>query len=251
MGRMRGKSRRGGGRTPEEPRPSQVGGRVTAIRPQRNNPALTWISVDGRRAARVETAALERLGIAVGVTWTAEMEAGARASEAKAAAKAYALKAIAHRPLSVGELAAKLAARGYDPGTAAAVTEDLSRVGLLNDAEFARNYVRSQLARKPAGRALLMASLRRRRVDQATAREAVDEALGAVDLSRGAADLAISRVRRMSPHLEPDVVRRRLFGLLARRGFDPETAREAVERAMKAAGRERQGGGRGGESWED
>lgn len=224
-------------------RPSLAGGRVTAVRPVRSKPEWSWVSVDGRRAARVETAALGSLGIAVGATWTASMESAARAAEARSAAKSYALKAIAHRPLSVAELLAKLGARGHDAATSAAVAADLQRVGLLDDERFARDYIRAQLARKPAGRALLLAGLRRRRVEDPVARRAVDEALGEVDLSGGARQLAASRLRRMDPRLEPEVLRRRLFGLLARRGFDPETARDAVDRAMKAAGKGRR-------SWE-
>lgn len=227
---------------PQE-RPSLAGGRVTAVRPVRSKPEWSWISVDGRRAARVETASLGSLGIAVGATWTAAMESAARAAEARGAAKAYALRAIASRPLSVAEMLARLEARGYDAATSAAVAADLQRVGLLDDERFARDFIRAQLARKPAGRALLIAGLRRRRIEDGVARRAVDEALGEVDLSGGAYRLAAARLRRMDPRLEPEVMRRRLFGLLARRGFDPETAREAVDRAMKAAGK-------GGRSWE-
>ena len=228
---------------PAEDRPSLAGGRITAVRPVRSKPEWSWVSVDGRRAARVQTAGLASLGIAVGVTWTAAMETAAHAAQASAAAKSYALRAIAHRALSVAELLAKLGARGHDAATAAAVVADLQRVGLLDDERFARDYIRAQLARKPAGRALLIAGLRRRRVEDAVARRAVDEALGEVDLSGGAKQLAAARLRRMDPRLEPEVLRRRLFGLLARRGFDPGTARDAVDHAMKAAGK-------GGRTWD-
>ena len=212
---------------------------MTALRPLGSKPEWTWVCVDRRRAARVETTSLESLGITVGALWTAEMEAAAHSAEARAAAKSYALRAIAHRPLSVAELLAKLTARGYDATAADAAVHDLRNVGLLDDRRFARDFIRAQLARKPAGRALLTAGLRRRRIDNATAREAVDEILEGTDLASGAGHLAAARLRRMDPRLEPEVLRRRLFGLLARRGFDPETARDAVDRAMKAAGKGR------------
>jgi SOS response regulatory protein OraA/RecX len=35
--------------------------------------------------------------------------------------------------------------------------------------------------------------------------------------------------------LTPEATRRRMFGVLARRGFDAETAAEAVERVLGAA----------------
>lgn len=224
-----------------EPRPSAVGGVVTAIRPVRGKPDLAWVSVDGRRAGRASTATLEALGVRVGVAWTAAMEGAVRAEELRSAAKSYALKALAARPLSTRMLADRITARGYPPETAAAVVEDLTRVGLLDDAAFARAYVSSQLSRKAAGRVLLLSALRKKKVDDATARAAVDEALGGADLVKDAASLASRRLRAMRPDLEPDVKRRRLFGMLARRGFDVDTCREAVDRVMKAAGYGRPG----------
>jgi regulatory protein len=224
-------------------RPSLAGGVVTSIRPVRTSPDQAWVGVDGKRAARVDLGTLNDLGVRVGAVWTEPMEQAARVSELRAKARSYALKALTARPLSEGEMAHRIEARGYPPTVAAAVVADLVRVGLLDDAAYARTYIRAQLSRKAAGRVLLMAALRRKRIDPAIAKEAVDEALGGQDLMSQAADLAARRLRTMKPGLEPDVVRRRLFGMLARRGFDMDACRGAVERVMKAAG---QGGGGGG-----
>ncbi len=224
-----------------EPRPSAVGGVVTAIRPVRGKPDQAWVSVDGKRAGRASVEMLGALGVRVGGTWTAAMEGAARADELRSAARSYALKALAARPLSTRMLADRIAARGYPPETGAAVVEELTRVGLLDDAAFARAYVSAQLSRKAAGRVLLLSALRKKKVDDATARAAVDEALGGADLVKDAASLASRRLRTMRPDLEPEVKRRRLFGMLARRGFDMDTCREAVDRVMKAAGYGRPG----------
>ena len=40
-----------------------------------------------------------------------------------------------------------------------------------------------------------------------------------------------NRVRRSRPDLTPEVIRRRVFAFLSRRGYDEETARHAVETA--------------------
>ena len=106
------------------------------------------------------------------------MEGAARVDELRSAARSYALKALTARPLSTRMLAERITARGYPSETAAAVVEELSRVGLLDDAAFARAYVSTQLSRKAAGRVLLLAALRKKRVDDATARAAVGVLVG-------------------------------------------------------------------------
>lgn len=61
-------------------------------------------------------------------------------------AKSQALRWLAQRSLSVRELSLKLAGRGFDADTIQELTEDLERLGFLNERRLAEDVVRRALA---------------------------------------------------------------------------------------------------------
>ncbi len=110
------------------------------------------------------------------------------------------------------------------------VIDHLVSVGALDDARFSRRFAEDKRAISGWGRERIAAALRERGVGEADleaalADEDVEQELGrAVDLLEGrGADLGDDRGRN------------RALGLLARRGFDSETAYEAIRRAGAGA----------------
>ncbi|MBX6351032.1 MAG: RecX family transcriptional regulator [Clostridia bacterium] len=116
----------------------------------------------------------------------------------------------------------------------AAVLAELERLGLLDDAAYARALLAARLRSGPEPRARLVARLRARGIAAETAQAAVDETLAAADpleLARAALARAWPRYAR----LPREEAVRRAGRFLLRCGFDPETARRAVrERAGRA-----------------
>lgn len=145
---------------------------------------------------------------------------------------AAALRLLSARERTRHELIAKLTDRDFDRADAESEADRLEAAGLINDAEFARRFVQTQLATKPAGRALLAAKLARRGITGETADTAIAQALAGRDLVADALKLARARLRTIKPGTDPDAVKRRLLGALARRGFNAETARRAFEQAL-------------------
>ncbi len=141
-----------------------------------------------------------------------------------------ALRILTARDRSRATLLRKLAEKQHEPAHAAAAADHLTNLGLLDDRRYAENLVRAQLARKPAGRTFLIARLRKDGIGQQLAETIVAEALAPRDLATEAAELARRKARTMD-RLAPEVRDRRLFAMLARRGFDPDTARAALELA--------------------
>ncbi len=74
-------------------------------------------------------------------------------------------------------LRAKLDEYGFDPGRSDEVLAEFSARGLHSDLHFAEAFCRDTLSRKPVGRHYLLARLRRHRVPESVAREAVDAVL--------------------------------------------------------------------------
>jgi regulatory protein len=142
-----------------------------------------------------------------------------------------ALRILERRAVSCGMLRERLRQRGADDTDIEALIDDFTRVGLLDDRAFAEMVVRSQLARKPAGPRYLDQTLRRKHIDEATRHAVVTAALAERDLLDDAVELATRRLRGMQT-LEPATIRRRLYGQLARRGYENETVQRAIELAL-------------------
>lgn len=151
-----------------------------------------------------------------------------------------ALDLLARHDWSVRDMRARLARRGCPDDAADAVVASLQEAGLLDDEAFARRWIGSKLDYKPEGRTKLMQDLTRKGIDRSLTERILQEYGDRVGSDEGA-DQVLDRVRDRYAGLDADKARRRMFGLLARRGFDPDTARAAVERALadvEAAGAE-------------
>lgn len=108
--------------------------------------------------------------------------------------------------------------------------QSFCEAGLVDDERFASMYVRSKFAEKTISRRGLQQELVRKGIAQ----EIISRAVKQIDseAERDAAlDFACRRIRSMAS-LEPLVIRRRLYGALARRGFSPDHVRYAVESAL-------------------
>ena len=129
------------------------------------------------------------------------------------------------------EVHARLIERGFAEGTVVEVLDRLAEVGLLDDVEYARAFLAGRWNRRTAGRRRLENELRGRGVsteDFARARAEVEQRMGAMD-EVGAARRVIAQSERRYARLDPRVRRQRLYALLARRGFDSDVIRRALE----------------------
>ena len=70
-----------------------------------------------------------------------DADRSARRAADPAAARAAAVALLARRDFASGELCARLTARGFEPGTAAAAVAALTAERLVNDERDAQNYV--------------------------------------------------------------------------------------------------------------
>lgn len=139
-----------------------------------------------------------------------------RATQLEVARK-IALDQLAVRARSGQELRAVLARRKVPADIAAEVLERFTEVGLIDDAAFAQALTRSRATHSLRGRARIRQELHAKGVD----RELADEALAELDPEEERA-AALQLAQRKYPglaRLEPHVARRRLAGVLARRGF--------------------------------
>ena len=145
------------------------------------------------------------------------------------------LRLLAVRARSRGELARRLHAKGCDSAVTETVLDRLAGVGLVDDVEFARSWVRQRHEHSGRGRRALGCELRDKGIDDETAAQALGQIDDEAETER-ARELVRSKVRRSgipAAGQEHTAAVRRLVGMLARRGFEPAAA-FAVVRAELA-----------------
>lgn len=140
-------------------------------------------------------------------------------------------RAICLRQLEVAartraELAATLDDRGVPTDAAAAVLDRFTEAGLIDDDAYAHAWVSSRHRTRGLAPRALAAELTRRGVEGATVAEAVAEL--DVDTQESTARSLVRRKLRTMSGLEPMVARRRLAGMLARKGYSSDLVLRVV-----------------------
>ena len=138
---------------------------------------------------------------------------------------------LAGRARSRREMEDRLLRSGYRPCTVEMVLFKLEKEGLLDDADFARQWVEARTARR-MGRGRIAQELRRKGVSAQEAEEAL-EALSEEDQLESAIRLVEKTLSRVSTGEDPRKTAARITAMLARRGYDYDTAREAISRVME------------------
>jgi regulatory protein len=140
----------------------------------------------------------------------------------------YRQLATAPRPRAV--LENKLRQREISDEVAAIVLDRFEKAGLIDDRAYAELYVITKHRDRALGRHALRAELRR----QGVAESDYSEAVAGIDTDAEAARAVALLAKRVGAAMAagPDAARRRLLGLLARRGYPPGLAGRVVDQVI-------------------
>jgi regulatory protein len=138
------------------------------------------------------------------------------------------LRLLTARARTRSELAGQLAKRGYPDDVSARVLDRLNQVGLVDDADFAEQWVQSRRVNAGKGKRALAAELRTKGVDD----DVITAVLAGIDAGaerERAEQLVRDKLRRERLGGDDDAkVMRRLVGMLARRGYGQSMAVDVV-----------------------
>jgi len=141
-------------------------------------------------------------------------------------ARDVAWAALDRREHTVAELRRLLERKRVEPAEIAAVLDELTSEGWVDDAAYARRFAEDRRALDGWGAERIARRLHVLGVD----REHVDAAVGArADGDERAAALALLRRRFPAPPADPRE-RNRALGLLARKGYELELAHDVLRR---------------------
>lgn len=195
--------------------------RIDALRATAADPNLVDVRVGGRTEATLPRQRAEELGITEGTAWTPSLAARVDRAAADSLAREAALGFLAKRPWSAAALEARLVKGGHAKKAAAAAVQSMVSDGWLDDRAFAAARVEHHRRKGAMPADALAALLEADGVAERDAREAAD--LGAASAKELRAEVRAAKRAKESAV--------RVAGRLARRGFDPDTIRDALEHA--------------------
>ncbi|MGE2718589.1 recombination regulator RecX [Mycolicibacterium celeriflavum] len=142
------------------------------------------------------------------------------------------LRLLTVRARTRAELAGQLAKRGYPDDVSEDVLDRLEQVGLVDDADFAEQWVRSRRANAGKGRRALIAELRTKGVDSEVIEAAMADDEPGAERARAERLVADKLRREKLVDGEEAKLARRLVGMLARRGYGQTMAFDVVKVAL-------------------
>jgi regulatory protein len=215
--------------------------RVTKIEKQKHHPERKSVFADGKFLTGLSAETLLRSGLRTGDSIDPATLASLQKTEGLLSAKNAALRFLSYRPRTVRELRDKLREKEYAEEEITRTIDDLKRVGLLNDEEFARMYVRNATQLKPTGKILLKRKMLLLGLEPRIIEEALADTLQETDQDKMAMDAAkrfLGRGSSIGKRREILKDRKRLGGYLARRGFTWSVIEPVLNKSLPLHGRQ-------------
>ena len=172
---------------------------------------------------------IERLGLAVGRGYDALRELVGR-DAAVLATYDRALNLLALRARSARELRRQLLRKGEPADNVDVAIARLHAAGFLDDGAFARQLARSKAVGAGMSRRRIQQELGRRGVARDVGDGAIADVFEEEQLDEGAlAEHAARKKLRALKNLDPATRNRRLYSFLARRGYNLDDIRRAIQ----------------------
>jgi regulatory protein len=204
---------------------------ITKITEQRRKPNRRNVHLDGSFAFGCNLNVIARFRLREGLELSSdeieEIQRGEVRQECFDAATRY----LESRLHSRAELKRKLSRKEMGPAIIDGVLNDLERLGYLDDAKFANAKAASAAKHKHHGPRRAMQELMRAGVKSHLAKKATADVYAEQDPTAIAMALAERQAARLK-RLDPAVAKRRLIGMLMRRGFDFESIKPVVAKVL-------------------
>jgi len=204
---------------------------ITKITEQKRNPNRRNVFLDGTFAFGCNVNVVARFRLRAGMQLAPEQVREIEHGEVKQECFDAAVQFLQTRLHSRAELYRKLSRREWGDPVIDAVLEDLARLGYLDDERFAKTKALSAAQHKQHGRRRAFLELIRSGVKGDVADKALNEVYTDTDTLAVARELAQKQAPRLR-QLDPVVARRRLAGMLQRRGFDYDDIRPVVDEVL-------------------
>jgi len=204
---------------------------ITQIVEPKGKPNRRRIYLDGRFAFSVKLNVVAKFRLREGMDLSAQQIEAIEQGEIRQECLDRAMKYLSGRLHSREELRKKLTRQEYSAALIDEVLEELKRLGYVDDDRFAKTKALSAAQHKHHGPRRAMIELMRAGVKKDVADAAVGQVYENNDNVAEARKLAMKQAERLKK-LDPQVAKRRLAGMLARRGFDYDSIKPVIEEVL-------------------
>ncbi len=198
--------------------------RITALKPLKRSKKRLSIFVDGEFAFSLDKETVAEFGLKEGRGVDRHFLERVVLEEQFRQCRNYAFLLLSYRARTEKELKGRLEKKGYSTDVINRVLDRLRELGLVDDEKIARDYVQNRIAIGHKGRWRVKQELLKRGVSRQQVEQAVKQSPDETEAARMVLEHFLPRYAR----LDEKTRLRRLYGLLARRGFSPET----IERVL-------------------
>jgi len=203
--------------------------RITKIETQKKNPKRRSVFLEGKFAFGLDEEVLYKYGLKEGEEVDQRKIEQIIQSEAKKEAKDIALKFLSYRMRSEKEVRDKLKNKEFVKDIIDEVIEDLKRVNLVDDYEFASAWIRDRISNNPRGKALLKQELYKKGIKEETIKKVLREYFKDEDEELNLAKKLLEKRKKRYENLEKKVAKRRMMSFLLRRGFSYDIVKQVLK----------------------
>lgn len=204
---------------------------ITQISEQRRKANRRNVYLDGAFAFACNLNVVAKFRLREGLQLSDDQVVEIKQGEVRQECYDHAMRFLQRRMHSRNELKTKLSRQEYDAATIESVLESLEQSGYVNDAKFALSNVESSAKSRHHGRRRAAIELLKKGVKGEDARKALENVYDTHD-SLGVARELAQKKRASLMKLDPQVARRRLAGMLMRRGFEYDVVRPVIDEVL-------------------
>lgn len=198
--------------------------KITALQPQRGNKRRVSVFLDGNFLFGLSNETVGALGLHVGQEVDRANLDRIAIEEQSYEARQYAFLLLSYKARTTSELKQRLTRKGFSPDIVSRTLQRLAELKMTDDEGFARRFAEDRIIIGHKGKWRVRGELLKRGV----AKEHIEEALATAPDEAAAAREVAEKYLSRNQRLEPNVLKRRLYALLARRGFSLDTIRQVV-----------------------
>jgi regulatory protein len=204
---------------------------ITDIQVQKNNPSRYSIFLDGKFFCGIDKGVVEKFQLKLGMEMDEEKLKELIYEAELSKAKSYVYRILGKRMYTCKEVKDKLVERGYLDEIVQDVIATLERYGYLNDKNYAEEWIQSRLRSNPKGKYVLRQELARKGIEDSIIVDALGQEFDESKEQDMALELAQRKIK-LYKNDDPASARRKLQGVLFRRGFNSEMINAVIEQVM-------------------
>ncbi len=204
---------------------------ITDIQVQKNHPSRYSIFLDGKFFCGVDKEIVAKFQLKMGMDVDDEELKKLAYEDEFLKVKKYVYRLLEQRMYTCKEIRDKLTDRKFSEEIIQEVIATFERYGYLNDRNYAGEWIRSRTRSNPKGKYILRQELLRKGVEASIIDDALSQDFDESKEEDMALELARRKVR-LYKNDDPVAARRKLQGVLFRRGFNSEIVNSVIKQVM-------------------